>query len=114
MIRRISPLLLALLLTSCAMFQAATPPAPQNPRQALILAVHEATALVQTSTESYTQGLITKTQHDAIISQVEKSRAFLAKARQALDVGDLSTAQGQLEAANLIINTLRASLGGAE
>lgn len=104
------PLFLAL--TACAVMQEATPPAPDSVAQSLILAGHEAAAVVHASTDSFEQGLLSVEAHRAVIKQAKVALTAIDTARGALDVGDITTAQGQLEAARTILTTLRSIVGG--
>lgn len=102
-------------LVGCAVMQQATPPAPQTPRQALLLAAHELTAVMATANDALEQKLIGFATHQKVLVGVENGRRSLALSKEALSVGDLTTAQGQLQAANTVLLAMRALLtGGAQ
>ena len=105
-------LICAVLLSACALLQAATPPTPTNPTQGVILASYETAAVVNAASDSYEQGLISKAALQTVLNGAGEAQTALGLARTALDGGDLTTAAGQLQTARLLLTTLRSLLGG--
>ena len=113
MVRNLALIGMALLmLTACAVMQAATPPTPQNPTQGVILASYEVAAMVNAASDSFEQGLISKAALGKVLNAGKDAETALLTARGALDVGDLTTATGQLRAAQTLLLTMRGLLGG--
>lgn len=102
----------ALLLSACAVLQAATPPAPTSPAQGVILAFYETAAVVNAAGDSYEQGLISKVALQKVLNGAGEAQTALGLARTAMDGGDLTTAAGQLQTARLLLTTIRSLLGG--
>jgi len=105
-------LLATICLTACAVLQAATPPAPKNPTQGVILASYETAAVVNAASDSWEQGLISKAALQKVLNGAGEAQIALGLARAALDGGDLTTAAGQLKTARLLLTTIRSLLGG--
>lgn len=104
--------LLLLLGLGCAALEQAAPPKPETPRQAYLVAVREADALVLAATDLRAAGLMPDALHQEAVQAFDRVAEGLRLAGAAFAVGDLATAEAQTRAATLLLLELRAHLAG--
>lgn len=99
--------LILLLLTACA---ALTPPKSLDQRIAFAYGVH--TAVQSAAASSLDAHEITSKEAEQVLALADKSRQILDGAKLAAGVGDLKSAEGQLQLATTVLLQLQAHLRG--